>query len=111
VVFDEDMNTVYLATANCLQQFSLGGSKMREMDFGGVEITALSLFEMGFTFDHRLVLVGLADGSVRVVASAFQGRQLMTMQAITLSRFPIAGFVVTRGSCVAEAFDSTADVC
>jgi hypothetical protein len=109
IVFDEDMNVVYLATAHVLQQFSLSGSKMREMDFGADEITALSLFGMGFTFDHRLVLVGLGDGSVRVVASVFQGRQLMEMQSTALSAFPIAGFVLNRASSVVEAFDSTAD--
>jgi hypothetical protein len=106
LVFDEKMNTFYAATKSALFQFSLTGKKLRQRTFGEMRITALAIFGMDFTFDHRLAIIGMADGTVHVVAGEFEGGQLLTLQISKLSEFPIEKITMEDGSRVITAFDS-----
>jgi hypothetical protein len=106
LLFDQEMNMMYMATENRLLQYSLTGKRLRELEIVEGAITAMAMFEVEFTFDHRWVLLGKKDGSVQICASEFGSRQLATLQNCKFSEFPIVRIVVRRGSHVVEVFDS-----
>jgi hypothetical protein len=106
LIFDQEMNRIYIATENVLFQYSLTGKRVRDIGFEKGRVTALALFGMDFTFDHRLVLVGMSDGSVRVLACDFMGPKIVTVKISRLSQFPIVKIAVRAGSHIVDAFDS-----
>jgi hypothetical protein len=106
-VFDEVMSALYLGAGARILQFGLGGEQIREFEFQSGEVTALGIFGMGFTFDHRLVVAGMADGTVNVVACTFQDQRLMVVQQVKVSDFPIVVIETRPGLSVVKAFDST----
>jgi hypothetical protein len=80
VMFDDDMNTIYIAKQNVVSQLSINAVRLRIFNFGR-KVTAFGLLGMGFSFDRRLVVAGLSDGSVSIVCTDFESRELVERES------------------------------
>jgi hypothetical protein len=107
-MFDDDMNTIYIAKQNVVSQFSINAVRLRVFDFGS-KVTAFGVLGVGFQFDQRLVVAGLSDGSVSVVCTDFESRKLVERERRKMSAVPITTVLVRPRSCVVDVYDAEYD--
>jgi hypothetical protein len=108
LMFNDDMNTIYIAKQNVVSQFSINAVRLRIFDFGS-RVTAFGVLGVDFQFDQRLVVAGLSDGSVSVVCTDFESRKLVERERRKMSAVPITTVLVRPRSCVVHVYDAEYD--